>query len=224
MRITKISLQRNKKAFNIFVDGKYSFSLSEEDVVKEGLKAGLEIGEQRLLELKFKGKRSYYLNRAYNFLSFRPRSEKEIKDKLKEISFKEKGLEENLKTEVENFVMEKLKKMRLFDDREFGKWYVSQRKGASKPSGRQRIKSELYAKGLDRRLIEELLEDKKGEGALASLAAEKKTNSLKGLEEKDFRKKLMEHLLRRGFEWDVVLSAVDTISKRKYNKSEFNPE
>ncbi len=220
MNITKISPQRKKGFFNIFVDGKFSFSLSEDDLVYEKLKEGVILNDQKLKDLKFKGKFSYYFNRILGFLSFRPRSEKEILDKLKEISYKDKETSKEDKKKLEEAVFKKIKALKLADDREFGIWFIEARRESRKPSGVFKIRRELFIKGLKKDLIEELLSNSKSQDkSLVFKAAGKKLKNFKKLPVKEFKSKMFSYLLKQGFEYDLVLSVVDTIVKGKYNKS-----
>lgn len=223
MRITKISPQKRKGSFNVFIDGKYAFSLSEEDVVKEKISVGLELSLERLNFLKFKGKFALFLAKILNFLSFRPRSEKEVKDKLKEIAYKDRDLEKDQKTDLVEAVFDKVKNLKFVNDFDFGKWFVEQRREAKKPSGTYKIKTELFKKGLTKELINELLgESLLSDEVLAFKASEKKLKLFKNLPLPDFKHKMSSYLLRQGFSWDVVSPVVDTLLKRQYNKSDLD--
>lgn len=217
MEITKLSLQRKSKAFNVFIDGKFSFSLEKDEVVKEKLSVGLEIPEKRLTELKFKGKISYLTSRMFNFLSFRPRSVSEVKRKLNEVLYKEKEFSKELKEEAVVLVIGKLKKLSLLDDEEFAKWFIAQRKSQKSPFGKNRIKSELYRKGVDRKLVEELLSEYGSEEDAARNALLKKERLFSKYEEREKRNKAFAYLVRLGFGFDTIYSVVDTFFKRKYN-------
>lgn len=219
MQITKISLQRKNNAFNVFIDGKFSFSLDKESLVKEKLKVGEEVSESRLKDLKFKGRYSYFFARALNFLSFRPRSEKETRDKLKEILYKEKDLEEAVKKKLIDMLLDKLKTLSFINDEEFAKWYIAQRRGRKSPFGVARIKSELIKKGIHKDLISEMLDVKKSEDEeeLAYKALEKKMRLFRRLETQEFKRKAYAYLARLGFGWEVISRVVDTIIKRQYN-------
>lgn len=223
MIVTKLSPQKKKGRFNVFLDGKYAFALLEDDLVKEGLKIGQEIGETRFNELKFKGQLGLWFIKILNFLSFRPRSEKEIVTKLKEFAYKDKELDKSIKDELIEAVVQKTRRLKLLDDEAFARWYVEGRQNSVKPMGRQRIKSELLSKGVTKDLIDRVLKsDSASEESLAYKTAEKKLSSLKATHLREFKTKLSTYLIRRGFSWDAVSRVVDTIAKRKYNRSELD--
>jgi regulatory protein len=122
VKITKISLQKNQKRFNIFLDGKYSFSLSEESLVDSHLAVGQEFDEGKVKELISKSEFQKILDKALRFVSLRPRSVSEMKQYL---GFKLKGKEES------GFLIEKvvdrLIGSKFLDDEVFAKWWIEQR-------------------------------------------------------------------------------------------------
>ncbi|MFH1841099.1 MAG: regulatory protein RecX [Candidatus Shapirobacteria bacterium] len=115
------------------------------------------------------------------FLSFRPRSEKEVADYLvrKKIPL--------------GPIIKKLKRLKLLDDREFARWFLEQR-ASFKPKGKMALKQELYQKGIARELVEELLAEV-DEASEARKIMEKK---------KLLPEKMMALLARRGFSWETI--------------------
>lgn len=82
-KITKIQPQKKEERFNIYVDGKFAFGLDAETVVKSGLKVGQEISEKEIEKLVFENETNKLMEKALRFLSFRPRSESEVRQYLK---------------------------------------------------------------------------------------------------------------------------------------------
>ena len=81
MRVTKISpAVKTPGCYNIYVDGKYSFSLDEFQLVQTGLHSGLDIDELKLDELKSESDYGKNYIRAVDLISRRLRSEKEIRE------------------------------------------------------------------------------------------------------------------------------------------------
>ncbi len=221
MVITGITSQLKKDKFNIFVDGKYLFSISKEDAVKEKLKVGLELDVSKYQRLKFLGIVSDLFVRSVNFLSFRPRSEKEVLDKLSEVLYKNDEISNDEKGIAKKTVIEKLKSLRFVNDEEFAKWFITARRNQGRPKGSFVIKRELIQKGVSKDLVESLLSEpsEKKDSDLAFVAAEKKVKSFRNLEKKVFKERLIRYLLGLGYEWDVVSGVVDTFVKRQYNES-----
>ena len=87
----------------------------------------------------------------------------------------------------------------------------------SKKKGKIALKQELYQKGIDREIIEEVISDKRyeiSEEELAAQALEKKWKHWEKLPYLEKKKKMYEFLARRGFEYSVVKDVVEKILKK----------
>src|SRR3989344_6936070 len=118
-QITAIEPQKRKQGrFNIFVDGKFSFGVDEKILVDENLKVGKNLTQKQIEETIVAAQLGKILDQVYNFLSFRPRSRKEIVQYLerKKIGEGEKIL-----------VLKKLEKMGFINDAEFAKFFAESR-------------------------------------------------------------------------------------------------
>ncbi len=199
-QITAIKPQEKRKnRFNVYLDGQFALAISSELLVKEGLKVGQELSSQKTEELVTKDRLGRAQEQIYRFLSYRPRSEKEICDDL--------GKKE-LRDEEKKKIIGRLKEEKLIDDLEFARWFLEQRQ-TFRPKGSYALRQELRQKGIDQKIIDRILPGKEKELKLAKKAlekAEKKYASFLGREKKE---KLMAYLLRRGFSWEVVKKAVD---------------
>lgn len=133
------------------------------------------------------------------FVSFRPRSEKEIREYLG------KKLHRSHTTApiVLEKVLARLRELGYADDVKFAAWWVGQRTGR-KPKGRKLIERELAAKGIQWQVIV-------NEKELARQAVEKKLDVWKTLSHFEQKKKISEFLYRRGFDWDAIGSIVDEV-------------
>ncbi len=224
MRITKLYPRKRIGGFDIYVDNKLAFTVSDEVVVKDKIKAGLELTEEAYGVLKQKSAFFIWYNKLLNFLSFRPRSEHEVKNKLKEIAFKSKDNSEAIKKELSDSLIQKLKEQKLLNDRDFAAWFIDQRMNSRKKSGVNKVKFELFAKGVPQEIIRySLLEfSSKNEESTESRMEDAVKSKLKALakeEKNDFKRKLSSFLIRRGFEPGAVFPFVDTLAKTKYNTS-----
>ena len=141
---------------------------------------------------------------ALSFLSYRPRTSEEIRRKLVTRDFSEK---------IIAAALERLDAVRLVDDEAFVASYVRDRI-AHRPMGVRRMTNELYVKGVSREValpvIESVLQEEEvDERVLARRAAERvhRTIRERGEPEKVMRR-LLHHLIRRGFSPEVAKSAV----------------
>lgn len=208
MKITQVEVQKkNSRRFNIFLDGQFAFGADEDLVVNHRLLVGKEILPEDLPKLLFEGEVGKLMERMYGLFSIRQRSEKEIRDYLKRLSFKRKIKDqEELSEIVIESLIERSKQKGLINDAQFAKdWTEGRRK--SKKKGLNAIKSELYQKGIDRDTIEEVISETtpESEEKLAVQALEKKVRSWRNLEKNDLKKKSLEFLVRRGFSYDVAV-------------------
>ena len=148
MRITKVSpAAKTPGRYNIYVDGKYSFSLDEFQLVQTGLHNGLEIDESKLNELKSESDYGKNYIRAVDLISRRLRSEKEIRDYAKHKQWTVTNTER---------VIERLKNHGYLNDKVFAEAFVRSRQSTEKYSKR-RIERDLRQKGIAPNIIQQAL-------------------------------------------------------------------
>lgn len=200
--ITEIKRQKNKKRLNIYLDNQFAFGVDEEVWFQNSFQKGDTLRDEDLLLLGQSDNLQKAFDKIFHFLSFRPRSSKEIEHKLQEI--KQKLLLSD--SQVEN-IKSKLISLHYLNDSEFGKWWVSER--LKKFKGRKIIFQELLQKGLENNLIEELLHEESFDHS--SLALKYLEKNQWRFSDNTFatRNKMQNALLRRGFDWDEVRQAVD---------------
>jgi len=194
--ITAIKPQKNKKSFNIFVDGKFCFPLDAEAIMKAGLKVNQEITPEQKEKLIKESEIRGMMDKVFNFLSFRPRSQKEILDFLKRKKVGE---------ETREMILAKLKDLEMIDDLAFSQWWLEQRK-TFRPKGMELLKLELRQKGISKEIIELVLGEKKeeDESEVARKLLEMKSNRWQNLSSLEYKKKASDFLLRRGFSWETI--------------------
>ena len=109
-----------------------------------------------------------------------------------------------------------MKKINQINDQEFDNWLVEQRK-KFRPRGSRLIKIELLQKGIDRDLIDQILNGvvTEDELDLALKSAQKKALRYKNLSNKEFKIKMGQYIARRGFDWNIVIKTVDTLIKKR---------
>ncbi len=211
-KVTSVEHQKkNPHRFNIFLDGQFAFGADEDLIVDYCLLRGKTISQENLNKLLFEAEAGKLIDRVYNLYSIRERSEKEIRDYFKLLSFKNKIKgKEKISPEIVDLVVEKLRRKGVINDLRFAKaWVESRRK--SKQKGMMAIKAELYQKGIDREIVEEVVGGQSAAGSeeeLAKQALEKKLKSWKNTDKPTLYKKAIEFLLRRGFEYGVAKSVV----------------
>jgi regulatory protein len=206
--ITDIKPQKNKKRFNIYLDGQFAFGVSVEARLKAGLKIDQEISSQKIEALIKEDEFLKFYDRALKFLSYRPRSEKELQDWFKK---------KKVGSETQKLIERKLRQYNYLDDQEFAKWWIEQRT-TFRPFGKRRLALELRQKGIDKDLIVKLLDSYLAQDKELELAEEvvkKKIESLKNLPYPEAREKLSAFLARRGFGWEIIKEVVAKTLKKE---------
>lgn len=194
MKITKVApAAKTPGRYNIFVDGEYSFSLDEIQLVAAGLHSGLDIDKTKLAELKNESDFGKNYIRAIDLISRRLRSEKEIRD----YAYRKQWTPDNTKR-----VIERLRARGYLNDKVFAENYIRSRLNRQRYS-KKRIRLDLQKKGISSNIIAEVLdEDVNDSDALQKLVA-------KRINRYDDEAKLKAYLLRNGFNYDDINRAID---------------
>ncbi len=219
MKITSVKPQKkNSYRFNVFLDGKFAFGADENTLVNKRLVVGKQIEEKDLEKILFETEVGKLVDRIYNLLSRRSRSEKEIRDyfKIKNYKSRVKGKDETSELVLEALISH-LKQKNLINDQEFAKaWVESRRK--NKQKGSNAIKGELTQKGIGKEIIEQVLSSELivySESDLANQALVKKIKSFNNLDPLTFRRKASQYLMRRGFDYSIVREVVENYLKKE---------
>jgi regulatory protein len=217
-KITSVEPQlKNKRRFNIFLDGQFAFGADEDLVVERRLVIGKEINPDDMEKILSEAEVCKLVEKVYGLLNVRYRSEKEIRDYMRNLSFKRKLKDkEELSEVVVEALIEKLKKRDLINDLRFAaEWIEARRK--SKKKGINALKSELYQKGIHREIIDEVLNAENTESGaeekLAIEALEKKLRIWKNLPEPEFKQKSLQFLMRKGFNYDLAKQVIENSLK-----------
>ncbi len=213
-KITSVEPQKNNPhRFNIFLDGQFAFGADEDLVVERRLVLGKEINPGDMEKILSEAEVGKLVEKVYGLLNVRYRSEKEIRDYMRNLSFKRKIKDKDELSEVViEALIEKLKKRDLINDLRFAKEWVQARR-KSKQKGINALKSELFQKGINREIVDEVLSaensDASAEETLAKDALEKKIRIWKNLPEMEFKQKALSFLMRKGFNYDLAKQVVE---------------
>ena len=194
MRITAIRGGRGRgKRVNVFLDGKFAFSLEAEVAVREGLQVDQELSASQTEALARSDHFHRCLNAAVYYLSYRPRSESEIRERLQRRGFNGDSIEA---------VIAKLKEQGLVDDMAFAQFWKDNRQSFS-PRSRWLTRLELRQKGVADDIIDQVV-DAVDDADSAYRAALSKARSLPLSDYQSFRRRLSDYLKRRGFGYEVI--------------------
>lgn len=180
---------------NVHLDGEFTFGLAR--IVAAWLRVGQEISEEKIEQLQAEDARERAFQQAMLFLSYRARSESEIRQNLRKHEIPELVIEQTL---------DRLRQDGLANDDQFARAWVENR-STFRPRSRRLMAMELRQKGLNDEAVATAIADVNDE-ALAYEAAQKRVARYKSLEWNEFRKKLSDFLARRGFSYSVVAPVV----------------
>ena len=192
--------KRTDKRVSLFLDGKFAISLDAEVAAKEGLKIGQELSGNQLEVLARNTGLSSCLNAAYRYLSYRPRSEAEMRERLQHHNF------ENSQIEI---VINKLKEQNLLDDTAFAQFWKENRE-SFRPISQRLTRLELRRKGVADEIINEVVSQTDDKDS-AYRAALSKAQRLPHQEYEAFRRRLSDYLKRRGFDYSVINQTIKRV-------------
>jgi regulatory protein len=199
-KITALKVQkRNPNRVNVYLDGEYAFPVAR--IVGAWLQVGQDLDEAKIAALREQDTKEVAFQRALRLLSYRPRSETEVRRKLIEQGFDEVVVAE---------ILERLRQNRLVSDDQFAHDWVENR-SSFRPRGRRVLKMELRQKGVAEDIIDKALDETVDEDELAYQAAIRKVRRWEGLEWAEFRERLSAYLMRRGFSYGTISSLVPRV-------------
>jgi len=153
------------------------------------------ISEQQLKDTKLA---------AYNYVSYKPRSEYEVRNKLETKEFSNENI---------NLAIKFLYEFNLLDDEKYANMFVTNYIKRT-PSGKFRLKQELLKRGIEEDIIAISIRDNyPAENTLQlALEAAKKHKKKISHKPKVKQKKLVtDFLVRRGFDWDIINNAISNL-------------
>jgi regulatory protein len=197
MKITNLKQQvKNPERVSIFVDDKYSFSLSLDELIAHKLKKDDELSELDVKRFKKISADGKLRGRALEWLMNRPHSEREFRDYL----YRKKAEPDQIDGLVSEFTQKG-----YLDNAKFAIWF-SELQARRNKSDRQ-IKAELFKKGIDREVVAETFEQGQGdETARLKILIEKKSRLSRY---KNDPQKLAKYLTSQGFSWQSVKQALE---------------
>lgn len=209
MKITRIENQKNRAGRkSIFADGAFLIGVATDTLIRFGLRTGDEITPAILRAIERAEELLAARTAAMRFLAVRPRTEREIRDTLREREFSD---------EVAAGTIAALKEARLLDDAVFARSFIRNAL-ILKPTGRVLLKRKLLLLGVSKTLADEALEEilegvsqEEDAGRAASAFIRKK--SARGMPADKLRGQLTAYLIRRGYTWDIVDQAVKRAMK-----------
>lgn len=200
--ITRIAPQRDAGRVSIFLDGRFTLGLGATIAEERGLRVGQLLGAADVAALREREELGRAVDKALAFLTSRPRSIREVRDRLKE---------KEIPPDTIDAVVARLEGWGYVGDEGFARYWVENR-SANQPRGKRLLRQELWRKGVERETVEQVLDELTVDEAAAALGlARKRLGQLRGYDEQTQRRRLAAFLQRRGYDWPTVKQALDML-------------
>ncbi|MBE7090122.1 MAG: hypothetical protein E7362_04900 [Clostridiales bacterium] len=198
-KITAITSQeKDKNRCNIFVDGDFLFSVHIDTVMDYRLKAGDEISEEKLREIKLEGDKSFALKKAMKYVSGSLKTKKQVITYLRGKEFTDNAV---------FYAIDKLQEYGFIDDEEFARRYIE---SASVSKGVKLIAYKLMEKGISKEIVEKVMSEINPETKQSALNLAQKR--VKGKEiTSDLIRKTYAYLISKGFSYEDADYAIRSI-------------
>lgn len=195
MRITLIRKGRRMYDY-IYIDGEYFNKIDHETRVISGIKEGSNISELELSNLVRKSEEKRAKDKAFNLLSYRDHSKKELEDKLKR----------DYGEETAKAVADKMENLGLINDKNFAQRYAKELLYSKHYSARK-AEYELTLKGIDRETASYIIENEApDEVSQINILIKKKYKNINSDEK--IKRRAIAFLQRYGYSWDDIKKAL----------------
>jgi len=195
--ITALERIPRRKRLTVHIDGAPALTATLDVAVQFGLRSGLALAPARLAELRAAQDREDAMAAALRLIAYRPRSEKELHDRLRK---------RGVAGELAAATITRLKELRLVDDTAFAASWVESRDYSS-PRSRRLLASELRLKGVSQAIAATSVSTV-DEATAAYRAGVRRARLLSGKPFDEFQRKLGDLLLRRGFGYETARETV----------------
>ena len=199
MIISTIERQKRRQRVSVYGDeGRFAFALALHLAQDAGLHTGLELSQAQVDALQEADARHSAYEAALRLLSYRPRSEKEMRRRLGRRGIGLRLIDETVR---------QLRERGYLDDKAFARFWTETREATS-PRSRRLIAQELRAQGVDAEMAAAATVSVADEEA-AYRAASRRLHAFRGLDYETFRRRLGGFLVRRGFSYEVARRTMD---------------
>jgi len=194
-KITQLKKQQTRDRVSVFVDDKYSFSVTLDQLLELKLKNGLEVSRQDIIKYKNTSDYGKLLEKSIAWALTRPHSQRELQDYLYSRTAKgEEGAEDRSK------IIDYLTERGYVDDVKFAKFWAESRIRSKSPS-RRKLNAELQSKGIGSEIIKKTLDDLMfDENQMLEQVVDKKRKQEKFQDDA----KLMTYLAGQGFGYSDI--------------------
>ncbi|HYH11000.1 MAG TPA: regulatory protein RecX [Thermomicrobiales bacterium] len=213
--VTRVSPQQaTAERMNIYLDGRYAFSLSVQALTAHPVSVGDQLGPADIERLRNADEPDRATASALNLLTHRGRSERELRQRLRQKGYTAAAIDETIRRVVD---------WGYLNDEQFAAAWVEQR-SSGKPRSRRALAHELREKGVDRQIVETTIEEADiDEVADARRLAADKWRKERGEDPAKRRQRTAAFLARRGYGWDVAKQVIDELASDEESDTPSDP-
>lgn len=203
--ITALKAQkRDKTRVAVYLDGEFAFGLALIHAL--WLKIGQTLTDAQIDELKAADTLEKARQKAVDFIGYKPRSEREVRQRLTRAGVDEASMAQ---------VVANLRNAGLLDDASFSKEWVES-KLRSSPGSRRKLEWELRQKGVAQGVIDQTLQAADVDDVQTALdMARRRLPRLAGQDAFTQKRKLSDYLARNGFDYSTISEVVATVLNRE---------
>ena len=202
MKITK--LEKKKRLYLLELDNDQTCYITEDTIVRFMLTKGKEISAEELTEIKSFAQFSYSKNLALYYLSFKARTEKEVRDYLAKHE-----IDENIISKV----IQSLKDDNWINDRQYAQAIINSNQ-LSGDKGSYMLMQKISQKGVAKSIIQEVLQEF-DMAEVAERTAEKLLKKYQGkLPTRALQDKIIQGLTNKGFSYTEAKTAFDQLDSQ----------
>ncbi|HEX5992003.1 MAG TPA: regulatory protein RecX [Thermomicrobiales bacterium] len=207
--------KRDPDRIAVDLDGSFALALPAALVADEHLEVGEVLDGERVSALLAADQASRATEAALVYLGYRPRSEKEVRHRLRRGGYEQEAIDH---------AISRLHEWRYLDDADFARRWVENR-ATHRPRGRRLLQQELRHKGIDTETAREAIDDAAlDETGAAEELARRRLPAYSGDEPAAIRRRLGAYLARRGYSYDVIRTALDRALGEAEDMDDVPPE
>lgn len=194
MKITSIQ-PRRKGVSAVYIDGEFAMNLDTQTLLENHFDVGREIDDDELHEIINLSNERRAKEKALWLISYRSHSKKELTEKIRR----------TCDAEAAEKAVERMEELGLVNDEDFARAYAN-KLIFSKRMSKRAASYELARKGIDKLIIEEVLEDI--EVDYQEQIREIIDRKYKNINDEKIRRRAVAALQRLGYGWDDIKSVL----------------
>ncbi|MGE5614222.1 MAG: regulatory protein RecX [Bacillota bacterium] len=204
MKITSIEKnKKNRDMLSVYIDGKFAFTISESNFLSMNLYDDLDLSEEKIDYIKNTLNFLEAKDKAIRFLTMKLRTEKEVRDKLRESGYDNNCIE---------MVINELKAIGYINNKLYAQKYIYDR-AKLKPQSKKMMKRQLLLKGISEDIADEVLKDWKVDDLTVARSLVKRKFGKYEMSDEKVRRKAQSFLIYRGFSTGTIKEALRDLAE-----------